>query len=193
MTRHDAREISLHIIFAMDYFDGSLEQLCDRYLSEQNFSRFAEDCGIYGEKVSQKQRDYITEVVGGVYTHRAELDAFIEKYAVGWTISRLSKITCAILRLAFFECIYMSDVPTSAAINEAVELAKKYDDEQAAGFINGILGSFARSGSVEAADSPDETAEQPAKNIEAFAEANGESAENTEALAENTEQSVENV
>ena len=80
----------------------------------------------------------------GVSQHAAELDTYIEKYAQGWRFDRISLVASAIMRLAMFEIMYMPDIPNGAAVNEAVELAKKYDDPETAKFVNGILGSFVR-------------------------------------------------
>ena len=80
----------------------------------------------------------------GVDEHGAELDGYIEKYAKGWKFSRLDRVASAIMRVAMYEVLYMPDVPNAAAINEAVEIAKKYETPETVKFINGILGSFSR-------------------------------------------------
>ncbi|MBQ7093606.1 MAG: transcription antitermination protein NusB, partial [Clostridia bacterium] len=68
---------------------------------------------------------------------------YIEKYAKGWNVGRISRISKAILRLSMYEILYM-DIPVGASVNEALELAKKYDGEETVGFINGILSSFSK-------------------------------------------------
>ena len=68
----------------------------------------------------------------------------IRKYAIGWDITRISKLTRCILQLAIFEILYMDDVPTGVAISEAVRIAKLYDGDDTGAFVNGILGSLAR-------------------------------------------------
>ena len=80
----------------------------------------------------------------GVDEHAAELDGYIAKYAKGWSFSRIPLVASAIMRVAMYEILYMQDVPNSAAINEAVEIAKKYETPETVKFINGILGSFVR-------------------------------------------------
>ena len=72
------------------------------------------------------------------------MDAYIEKYARGWSVGRIDRTAGAILRCAMSEILWLPDVPDAAAINEAVELAKKYESADAVSFINGILGSFVR-------------------------------------------------
>ena len=76
--------------------------------------------------------------------HGAELDGYIEKYAIGWKFSRIDRVAAAIMRVAMYEILYMPDIPNAAAINEAVEIAKGYEDPNTVSFINGILGSFLR-------------------------------------------------
>ena len=73
--------------------------------------------------------------------HLYELDDYIEKYSKGWNIARISRISKCILRLSMYEVLYMG-IPVGASVNEALELAKQYDSEEAAGFINGIMGAF---------------------------------------------------
>ena len=73
-----------------------------------------------------------------------ELDGYIEKYSVGWKFERLSNIVIALLRIAMYEILYEQDTPNSVAINEAVELCKRYDTQEAAAFLNGILSSFVK-------------------------------------------------
>ncbi len=84
---------------------------------------------------------YTRTVFFGVINEAEKLDGVISKYAVGWKIERISRISLAIMRLCLYECKYVEDVPVEAALNEAVELAKKYDTEQAPAFINGVLNS----------------------------------------------------
>ena len=87
---------------------------------------------------------YIDGVVSGVANRVEELDAHIQKFSIGWDISRISRLTRAIMRLAIYEILNVSDVPTGVAISEAVRLAKKYDGDDTGAFVNGILGAFSR-------------------------------------------------
>ena len=73
-----------------------------------------------------------------------EIDAVIEKYSIGWKISRISKVALAVLRLAVCEMMFIDDVPTGVSINEAVELCKKYAANAEPAFVNGILGTVAK-------------------------------------------------
>lgn len=86
---------------------------------------------------------YITSVVNGVKEHEEEIDALIgANLKEGWTIGRISKVSAAAMRLAVFEMKYVDDVPHKVAINEAVELVKKYGTEEDPAFVNGVLGSI---------------------------------------------------
>ena len=102
------------------------------------------EIALYAGKLSEAQTNYIVSVVTGVAEHLEELDNTIRDNAKGWSFKRLSRITVALLRLAIYEMRYVEDVPTGAAINEAVELAKVYDSSEAAAFINGVLGAVSR-------------------------------------------------
>ncbi|MEE3400293.1 MAG: transcription antitermination factor NusB, partial [Eubacterium sp.] len=83
--------------------------------------------------------DYITSKVASIREHLAEIDQKIDKNSNKWKIKRLGKSELAILRLAIFEIDYDDDIPDKVAINEAVELAKSYCDDNSSGFINGVL------------------------------------------------------
>ena len=80
----------------------------------------------------------------GVDEHAAELDGYIAKYAKGWNFARIPLVASAIMRVAMYEILYMPDIPNGVSINEAVEIAKKYETPETVKFMNGILGSFVR-------------------------------------------------
>ena len=107
------------------------------------------------EKFTALQADsQITEYFVNGYRSAAsnlkEIDELIDRYSVRWKTSRLPKVDLAILRLALAEICYLTDIPVSVTINEAVELAKKYSTEKSSKFINGVLGSAARDAGVPA-------------------------------------------
>ena len=99
-----------------------------------------ETLAIYEENVAAVG-DFARELFDGVSSREQELDDVINKYSKGWKANRLPKVNLAILRLAIYEIKYLDDVPNSVAINEAVELAKKYSGEGDYSFINGVLGA----------------------------------------------------
>ena len=88
--------------------------------------------------------DFALRLAETASSHLQELDDTIAKRLKGWKLGRISRVSHALLRLAVCEMLYFDDIPTGASINEAVELAKLYGDEDAPKFINGVLGSIAR-------------------------------------------------
>ena len=90
------------------------------------------------------QEDFIRLMVSGVEQRRAELDEEIGRRAIKWRTERISRVALSILRMAFYEVLYLPDSDNAVAANEAVELAKKYDTKETAAFINGILGTLIR-------------------------------------------------
>ncbi len=109
----------------------------------QNMFNNEETLEIYNENVA-KVGDYAKRLFEGVIANVDEIDCCINTHAKGWKTKRLPKVNLAVLRLAIYEINYVDEVPDSVAINEAVELAKKYSGEGDYSFINGILGSVAK-------------------------------------------------
>lgn len=144
MTRTVAREIAVQILFAISRTGDSADQALDSFFDKEYYATLAEENDLYKTVPGKKQMEYICAVVHGVLEHQPELDEKIEKYAKGWKLSRISHIAVTIIRTAMFEVLYLSDVPDSVAINEAVELAKGYEEPETVSFINGILGTFMR-------------------------------------------------
>lgn len=144
MVRNTAREIAVHLSYELSFTDKTAEELLDQRLTAAAFAEFAEEEDLYRETPNAKQAAYIRRLVQGVDEHGAELDGYIEKYAKGWKFSRIPLVASAVMRVAMYEVMYMPDIPDAAAINEAVEIAKKYETPETVKFINGILGSFSR-------------------------------------------------
>jgi len=142
MTRTTAREIAMHFSFEIVHTDKTAEELLECRFNPEYYPTLAGEAEIYKQLPDAKQSDYIEHVVKGIAEHAYELDTYIEKYSKGWRFERISRTALAIMRLAMYEILYVPDVPDRVAINEAVELAKKYEDAEAVGFINGILGTF---------------------------------------------------
>ena len=147
MTRTAAREIAVHYAFALSFSDLTAQELLEWELTHDRFAEVAEIEEVeplYKEFPDKRQEDYIRRLVLGIGGHEYELDEYIGKYAIGWKFHRIPRIATAIMRVAMYEVMYMPEIPGAAAINEAVELAKGYEDEKMVSFINGILGSFIR-------------------------------------------------
>lgn len=124
--RRGARKLALDILFEHEVAGTAIEQILDRYARNPGF-QFAE------------------RIVRGVQEHREELDAVISSSAERWEIERMPAIDRNLLRIGLFELTHSEDVPAAVAIDEAVELAKIYSGQQAARFVNGILGKVADS------------------------------------------------
>lgn len=154
MTRAGAREIAIQLCFSGAVQSGNSAEVLESFF-EKDYYKTLKTEG-FEEYPSNKQREYIRAVVLGVEEHRDEIDAYIEKYSKGWKVSRISKTALAVLRVAMFESLYVSDVPIGVAINEAVELAKGFDMPETVSFINGVLGSFSRKEEEEPTEIPEE-------------------------------------
>lgn len=131
LTRHDIRAKAMQVLFIQD-FDKGLSK-------EQAISDvFALDETLVNKDVLTPA--YLDVLVSGVIENQAVIEAEISQHLKkGWTISRLSKIDRIILSLAIFEMKLSDDIPIKVAVNEAVELAKAYGEDQSASFINGVL------------------------------------------------------
>jgi len=145
MKRTTAREIAVRLSFAVSENPSDPKELLSQTFEAEYYASLQAEDELYKSKPNKKQLDYITRLVTGVSEHSAELDGYIEKYAVGWKFGRISRTAVAIMKVAMFEVMYMPDIPDNASINEAVELAKGYEPPETVSFINGILGSFSRS------------------------------------------------
>jgi N utilization substance protein B len=134
MTRREAREAAISMLFAIGYTpDKDAETILGEYESD----------------FDGKTDPYVKAAVEGVLSHLTELDAAIGEAAVGWTMSRISRISMAILRLACYELLYMPEIPVRVSINEAIELSKSYDEEKAYSFVNGVLNRIKESDAVK--------------------------------------------
>lgn len=145
MTRSNARELAVHLIYELDYTKQPPLEALETRLQKEYYQLLSDENEVYTDRPSKKQRYYLTACVTGVCEKAPELDGIIEKYSVGWGLHRISRFAKAALRMALYEILYVEDVPTGVAINECVEIVKKYEDADTVKFVNGILGSFSRS------------------------------------------------
>ena len=152
MTRGNARELALHLIYGRTFTGEEPESVISTRLEKEYYANLGEENEVYAERPSRAQMRYIDTVVTGVANREEELDEQIRKFSIGWDISRISKLARCILQLAIYEILYVEDVPTGVAVSEAVRIAKKYDGNDTGAFVNGILGSFARSLTEPAAE-----------------------------------------
>ena len=144
MTRGNARELAVHLIYAREFTGEEPQQVVAARLEKEYYANLAEENQVYTDRPSRAQVAYLDGVVAGVANRAQELNDTIQKYSIGWDISRISKLARTIMQLAIFEILYVEDVPTGVAISEAVRIAKMYDGDDTGAFVNGILGAFAR-------------------------------------------------
>lgn len=149
MTRGNARELAVHLIYAREFTGDEPEMVIATRLKKEYYDRLSGENPVYEDHPSRAQRAYIDSVVVGVANRIDQLNEIISKYSIDWDVSRISRLTRTVLQLAIFEIQYVEDVPTGVAISEAVRIVKLYDTEEAGAFVNGILGSYARSLSTE--------------------------------------------
>ncbi len=129
MSRKKNREEAFKLLYQTEINKEDYLGQLEYYLSENN--------------VTPEVAEYITDLVAGVNSRIKEIDKCIESYlASSWRINRISRVDLAILRMGYYEIKYRDDVPKGVAINEAVELAKKYGSESSSKFINGILANI---------------------------------------------------
>ena len=126
--RRKARAIALQALYELDRSRHPLKNVLDRYLSES--------------ELSEENNAFIREVVGKVTENKEKLDDYIKRFAKAWPIEQIPVIDRNILRLAIFEILFDNKVSVKIAINEAVELAKRFGSGSSPKFINGVLGSI---------------------------------------------------
>ena len=149
MTRANARELAVHLIYSLDFTGEDPEQIIVSRLDKRYYGMLSSENQVYNERPSRAQRAYIDTVVTGVVNRSDELNAYIQNHSIGWDVARISRLARAIMQLAIFEILYVEDVPTGAAISEAVRIAKLYDGDDTGSFVNGILGAFVKGLSSE--------------------------------------------
>lgn len=130
-VRRKSREAVLQFLF-QDDFKG-FEAGFDQDLAQ----RFVDFCSLYD--VQKKARPYAVALLEGVYRKRSEVDAVITRYASNWRLERIDVTDRNVLRIAVYEMIHCGDVPPEVAINEAVEIAKRFCAGESPAFVNGVL------------------------------------------------------
>jgi len=130
MSRINAREWVVKFLFQMDVREEDYRDLLEQFV-EYN-------------PIKPDEENFLRQNVEGVVNHLEQIDDLIQDKLVKWTIDRLPGVDVAVLRNALYEILYQKDIPVSVAINEAVEIAKKYSNDGSGAFVNGILGNFVR-------------------------------------------------
>jgi len=131
MNRKAAREWLIQFFYQMDIRNEYTEEL------------FQVSVNALETPVPDNNKLYMEEVIRKFFDNRETVDTIISEHLIDWTIDRMSRVDLAILRVAVIELRFMEGIPVSVAVNEAVDLSKKYGDEESAGFVNGVLGKIA--------------------------------------------------
>ena len=149
MTRANARELAVHLIYSQSFTGEEPEKVVSARLEKEYYKNLSAENEVYEERPSRAQMAYIDNVVSSVANRLEELNEIIQKFSIGWDVSRISRLARSIMQLAIFETLYVDDVPVGVAVSEAVRLAKKYDGDDTGSFVNGILGAFSRAQQTE--------------------------------------------
>src|SRR3989338_8742245 len=129
-TRRKARELALQVLYQMEMQGAEPKAVLARL-------------GTDGD-VTPAIREFATDVVEGTYRNKKEIDDLIERHSTNWKLPRMAVVDRNILRLAVYELLYLHEVPTLVALNEAIEIAKRFGTENSSAFINGILDNIAK-------------------------------------------------
>ncbi len=129
MTRREERELALTLLFEWSYDRvRSLDEIYDTAKEVRDIQESA----------------YVRRALRGIGEHVAELDLTIDDNTKGWKRSRISRVSLSLLYLASYEMMFCPDIPVRVSLNEAIELAKQYDDDRAYSFVNGVLNAVAQ-------------------------------------------------
>ena len=133
MGRREQREQIFRLLFRVEFNTmEEMQEQCELFFEDEE------------NEFSEKDTAYIREKVNLILGKLQEIDDLIKETAKGWTIERMVKVELAVIRLAVYEIRFDEDVPAGVAINEAVELAKKFGQDGSAGFVNGVLAKFVK-------------------------------------------------
>ena len=140
MKRQDIREHLFRLLFRLEFNEPSeMEEQLSLY-----FDSDADEEDSISYQIPKRDREYITEKFQRIRGQLSELDSIIASSAKGWELERMGKVELTILRLATYEVLFDEDIPVGVAIDQAVELAKKYGQEESSAFVNGVLANIAR-------------------------------------------------
>ena len=137
--------MAVRLVFSQSENPRDAREMLNEALSPEYYTTLRDEDELFASRPKGEEREYLERVVVGVCDHLAELDRYIEKYAVGWQFHRISRTAVAVMRVAMYEALYVPGVPVGVALNEAIELVKAYDTPETAAFVNGVLGSFVKS------------------------------------------------
>ena len=149
MTRRELREHCFKMLFSADFYPSAEEvkEQLKQYFNapeEDDVDPKGEVTILHNVEIKEEDSRYLEKRVAGIMDKIPEIDEQINEVAAGWRTKRMGKVELTILRLALFEMKYDDSIPEKVAINEAVELTKKYGADEDYQFVNGLLGAVAR-------------------------------------------------
>ncbi len=128
MNRHQERNLAFSLLFEHEFQkETAVSELYDRAI----------------ETREEGESPYVRKILSGVEAEEAFLEGLITEFSEGWTLARISKVNLAILKLSAYEMFFCHDIPLRVSMDEAIELCKKYSEEKARSFVNGILNRLA--------------------------------------------------
>ena len=137
MSRRDARKHIFNLVFQTEFnVDVDVKESFDTYTAEY-------------ENLKKDETDFVSREYRGILANIESIDSYIDKFAVGWNVTRIPKTDLAIMRLGVYEIIFDNENPDAVAVNEAVELAKEFSGDKAPAFVNAVLSKIAKSKGVE--------------------------------------------
>lgn len=143
LSRHEIREKALQSLYPFDFNQEVTKEEAINYALEYN------NADLVSEDGEAFIPGYLDTLVTGVCAHQVELDQLIQQNLKKWTLARIAKPDLIILRIAIFEIKYVEEVPAKVALNEALELTKKYSDDESRKFVNGVLSNIMATESSE--------------------------------------------
>jgi N utilization substance protein B len=129
-ARRKAREIALQMLYQMEVNPGELEAALELFWK--------------GLSASQQVKEFVNRIVEGVHVRQEEIDQLLAKHSEHWRLNRMDRVDKSILRMGVFEIMFCEDIPVKVAMNEAVDLGKKFGAAESGAFINGILDKISR-------------------------------------------------
>lgn len=144
--RRRGRELALKIIYSLQDQNATIESILDDFWSNFRFNEDAlgEPLEDGGESIPAEVRLFAEGLVQGVIEHLETVDEVLEASSTNWALDRMARVDISLLRLAAYELMFRPDVPTSAVINEAIEIGKRYGTKETPAFVNGILDKISR-------------------------------------------------
>lgn len=146
MSRRLARESAIQFLYSTDFNKNeNLDEMMNEFFEADEDSK--EDQ--LQNALNSNDIRFAEEIITGTIEKMQHIDQLIQSNTTGWSKERIAKVDLAIIRLALYEILFRADIPSSVAINEAIELAKKYSTDESGGFVNGVLGKIIREAGVK--------------------------------------------